>query len=349
LLDEGGYGRIRWRTFPSLCLNAPGGRELMWWDCDSSGEDHILFHVPAQGQGQIVLASRPNDCVSLPPGEGSNGVWFQMESCDVAGPERTHFQVEVEDCIWGEWSEWSTCSAPCGGGRLTRTTMAANRAAAKADHGRCRGQLRQSMPCNRQSCGSPSLSETMLQPAAAFLRLESDPRWCLSIRDSVTLQACADDARLLYMLPADGVGVIRWRAHPQQCLDAPGGRQVQMWDCNTSPAEHINFTMTSQGDLASPICLAADPSLCLVTPHVAAGHEVELATCGAGSDACARFKAHFVDCAWNPWAEWSPCTERCGGGTRQRSRVHSTTKTILSCQAAVVEDESEPCNEQQCE
>jgi len=349
LLDEGGIGRIRWKTFPNLCLNAPSGKELMWWDCEASNKDNILFHVPKEGHGHIVLASRPNKCVGLPLGEKDNGVWFRMYDCNDHPESLTTFQVDVFDCVWGEWSEWSKCSSECGGGRRDRSAVARGLAEAAAGRGICAGELRQSMPCNRQSCGAPaSGAEVLLHPAAAFLRLDSDPRWCLSISDSVTLQRCADDARLLYMLPASGVGLIRWRQRPQQCLDAPGGRQVQMWDCNTSPADHVNFTFSANGD-AQTICLASRKSSCLYALKETEGQEVKIGKCEGKKHACIKFKAQFVDCAWDGWAEWSECSAKCGGGTRTRSRVHSTTKTILSCQADVVEDVTVPCNEDSCQ
>lgn len=31
-----------------------------------------------------------------------------------------HTCVHATDCLWGQWAEWDTCSAPCGGGQKTR-------------------------------------------------------------------------------------------------------------------------------------------------------------------------------------------------------------------------------------
>lgn len=53
---------------------------------------------------------------------------------------------------------------------------------------------------------------------------------------------------------------------------------------------------------------------------------------------------------WSPWAEWTPCTRSCGGGTSQRNRICLFPKcrdyNYYQCDGECYEKQS--CNEQCC-
>ena len=62
----------------------------------------------------------------------------------------------VVDCVWGEYSEWSICSATCGGGSRTRTRMEA--IPASNSGASCTGSATETGICNPNSCpGSKTL------------------------------------------------------------------------------------------------------------------------------------------------------------------------------------------------
>ena len=58
--------------------------------------------------------------------------------------------IKAVDCVWGEYGEWSTCSATCGGGTKTRTrpeaTPASNGGAP------CTGSATETGACNPDAC-----------------------------------------------------------------------------------------------------------------------------------------------------------------------------------------------------
>ena len=58
--------------------------------------------------------------------------------------------VEAVDCVWGEYGEWSTCSATCGGGTKTRTRREAS--PASTGGALCTGSVTETESCNPDAC-----------------------------------------------------------------------------------------------------------------------------------------------------------------------------------------------------
>ena len=54
-----------------------------------------------------------------------------------------------EDCVWGPWSTWLSCSKTCGGGIETRSRI---KTKAEQNGGNCSGSISDSKTCNTQSC-----------------------------------------------------------------------------------------------------------------------------------------------------------------------------------------------------
>ena len=54
-----------------------------------------------------------------------------------------------EDCVWGPWKTWSSCSKTCGGGTKTRSRT---KTKAEPNGGNCSGSGRDIKTCNTQSC-----------------------------------------------------------------------------------------------------------------------------------------------------------------------------------------------------
>ena len=54
-----------------------------------------------------------------------------------------------EDCVWGSWSTWSSCSKTCGGGIENRSR---NKTKVEQNGGNCSGSRFDIKTCNTLSC-----------------------------------------------------------------------------------------------------------------------------------------------------------------------------------------------------
>ena len=59
------------------------------------------------------------------------------------------FLLFPEDCVWGSWSTWLSCSKTCGGGTETRSRQ---KKKAEQNGGNCSGSRSESKSCNTQPC-----------------------------------------------------------------------------------------------------------------------------------------------------------------------------------------------------
>ena len=60
------------------------------------------------------------------------------------------YYIEAVDCVWGDYGEWSTCTATCGGGTRTRKRPEATPASNGGDP--CIGSTTETEDCNLEAC-----------------------------------------------------------------------------------------------------------------------------------------------------------------------------------------------------
>ena len=60
-----------------------------------------------------------------------------------------YFHNQTADCIWGSWSDWSTCSQSCEGGTQLRTRRLV---APERNGGECNGESIEQQDCNTEIC-----------------------------------------------------------------------------------------------------------------------------------------------------------------------------------------------------
>ena len=59
------------------------------------------------------------------------------------------FYIDIADCVWAEWEEWSTCTESCGGGTQLRTRIVETHATTE---GNCNGESLEEQECHTEIC-----------------------------------------------------------------------------------------------------------------------------------------------------------------------------------------------------
>merc|ERR1712086_64958 len=103
---------------------------------------------------------------------------------------------------------------------------------------------------------------------------------------------------------------IHWAAHPEQCVDIPNENTSNGWKAQLWSCEN---------------------------------------TTKRGRESNLRFVTHPVDCKWDDWEDWSPCSVTCGRGHHLRSRAVSIPAMNGGADCGIHSDQSEHCNLIPCE
>ena len=61
----------------------------------------------------------------------------------------SYCDVDIADCIWASWGDWSTCTKTCGGGTQTRTRKVETYETKVGD---CIGEPIEEQECNTGIC-----------------------------------------------------------------------------------------------------------------------------------------------------------------------------------------------------
>lgn len=271
------------------------------------------------------------------------------------------------DCIVSEWSPWSTCSKECGSGIQTRTRTIIK----PSTYGTC-PSLSESRPCNYQECpvhckvsdwsNWSECDETcgggvQIRSREILQFPNSTGTACPVLIDSQDCASAACDVNDFIVSPWSPWSSCGVCGNEQQSrtrtiikFGAPGRKQP--------PLRQVRPCSNKQCPTECVVSDWSDWSECT-------------ATCGGGVQHRTRFILKYpqntdkqcpplvetrecntqgcaVNCQLGPWSEWSPCSAKCEGGTRTRTRA-VTVPAANGGAACGALSEVEPCNTQVCD
>jgi hypothetical protein len=132
-----------------------------------------FFHCPPQYAGEAYNYPELNCCTCGKGSDGQQGMHSTSSllfiilillvllyvSIIILLFGRLFSYVEAVDCVWGEYGEWSTCSATCGGGTRTRTRP--EDIPASNGGGICTGSATETGTCNPDACPGSKVLKAM--------------------------------------------------------------------------------------------------------------------------------------------------------------------------------------------
>ena len=358
-VDCGGGAQTRARDV--LVPASNGGTE-----CPTLNESRVC--------NQQACTGTPVDCVASQWGAWSAcvvGSTQQTRSRAVITPSanggtpcptqltQTRSSVCSVDCTVAQWSDWSQCSEPCGGGSQTRNRTVTRHA---ANGGAGCPSTDEARSCNDAACtgadcvmsewgawGSCSAScggGTRIRGRAVEVAGWGTGVACGGV---VEVEACNTAACVTGCTGcwAGTSGVCM--ASTSECFPV-----TQDGECPgaSSPCASTTTVNCVPGQWSSwSACNAAcgggstTRTRGVVTPSVNGGGDCPLyqtVTCNA-----APCSTDPIDCSVSVWGDWGACSATCGGGTQSRSRSVTVQRANggQSCPSLV---ETRACNEDQC-
>lgn len=290
---------------------------LDWSSCSAScGQGiiqryrRVLVDASEGGQGCVGALREVNDCSG--------------EACEFA------------DCAWGDWFDWSACTATCGTGYMRRSRVVMQAP--------LRGKL-----CAPED--KSEMSECVMEPCDNKCK---DAEWGPWTPWSPCSATCSDgfEARERQLA-----------SQPNECGAPLQGNTKEFRQCSSQspcvPDSDCSLSAWSEWSDCSCSCfgvrersrnVAAFASgrgkLC----NLESLRQVEACNPSNATDmpvGCGR--GPQIDCALSEWSDWSMCSRSCGGGQKSKTRFISTfPKGIDSekCNDAI--ELIAGCNENEC-
>ena len=240
---------------------------------------------------------------------------------------------------WQPWSEWTECSASCGGGTRSKERECSQEA--NAD---------ESSPCGEGETQVVEDCNTVEE-----VPCPSDPEWTEWTAWSECSKTCGGGS-MKRMRTCEQI--VRGGQRQGRSLTSCEGPATMMLFCNLEDCpRNTEWTEWSDWSQCSKTCGGGDQQRsrdCVYKRRYnpVPGEEPECPGLSTGTRECNKSPCS----QWSQWGSWGSCSASCGGGTRRRSRRCSQailssdgTRLGLLISPCVGEpQESEACNENEC-
>lgn len=240
------------------------------------------------------------------------------------------------DCVWGDWSSWSNCSAACGGGQSKRHRDVV----VSPDNGGelCKDLTREEIaPCNVKACDRECV----------------DGEWGNWADWSDCSHSCGGGTRLrsrLIAVQADDCGV------------SATGRSQEFKACNSHISCEEDFDCVFAAWTQWSACSCTCDGVMRRSRRIASygqgrgkwclGSTKEIMPCNpAPGDYFPTEGCHVaepVDCEMGDWDDWTQCTATCGAGQRDRRRQVTTEPKSSGKPCTGPLSETGGCGERPC-
>ncbi|CAD7963513.1 unnamed protein product [Amoebophrya sp. A25] len=262
-----------------------------------------------------------------------NGSLKQVQACNVESclPPTTTAAPPI-DCKLGDWGDWATCSATCGGGEQTRSRLVVQQA--KYGGAICHGDLKEIRGCNAAVCELPKKEVT-----------RKNCEWS----NWDTWGACS--------VSCGGGQMVRERQvmkmpneYGEPCTHPDGHKtSMELKECNTQPCLAVNCKWGEWSAWGACTCTGLSERHRSIAVHqegegkLCTGSKIETQVCEPD---CTKEPA---DCVLSEWDDWSQCTSACGGGQTYRTRgiLKEAKNGGKTCENDIMK-ETRPCNTEVC-
>ena len=222
------------------------------------------------------------------------------------------------DCLWSQWSNWSTCSKTCGTGIQERQRQISQ----FPENGgkQCDGEAHETKQCLNKLCSI-------------------DCEWSQWSNWNGCSKTCGtgvqERQRQILRLPENGGRQCTGEGYERkQCLNKPcpidcKWSQWQPWTpcsttCGNGYQKRSRF-VTQPAQYFGKQCLGG-----------------ALQTQQCNNLPCP------VDCQWSQWSIWTPCSKSCGTGSQHRSRTVTQQALNFGKQCVGEISETQQCNNHPC-
>ncbi|CAH3173411.1 unnamed protein product [Porites lobata] len=299
---------------------------------------------------------RNRTCTNPPPQNGGM-------DCRHLGPARESQKCNTQSCNQGnytEWTNWSECSATCGGGAQIRSRTCTN-PPPKVGGKDCKetiGPAQQSRQCDTGPCPTDGnytewtkwsdCSASCAGGLKTRVRTCTNPspqnggKSCIDLGSASETAECNPDP-----CPIDG-NYTEWTKWSDCGATCGGGSKTRTRFCTNPTPSHGGKNCDDLGPTSETVSCNPDP--CPIDGNYTEWTEWSdcTATCGGGSKTRIRTctnpppqhggnncvelgpDTETVKCSRDPcpidgnyteWTTWSDCSETCGGGSKTRTRT----------------------------